>query len=120
MQRLHPIECFETARSRKALHVRGHPYHYVLGPCLALGFFRYAERPCKWFARYRGLNGKYVTKELGFAEEVFPSHKLPALTFEEARAAARAWFDTPAVKALSGRGDNYVATGGLCVCPIGD
>jgi integrase/recombinase XerD len=120
MQRLHPIECFETARSRRALRVRGHPYHYVLGPCLALGFYRYAKRPCKWFARYRGLNGKYVTKDLGLVEEEFPSHDLPTLSFENARAAAQAWFDTPEVKAVCGRGDNYMAPGGLCVCPIGD
>jgi hypothetical protein len=40
------------------------------------------------------LNGKYVTKDMGLAEGEFPSHKLPTLTFEGARAAGQAWFET--------------------------
>lgn len=120
MQRLHPVEIFETARSRKTLKVRGNPYHYVMGPCLALGYYRYAKRHCRWFARYRGLDGNYVRKDLGLADEEHSSGDVPTLTFEQARKAAQEWFDTPEIRAVSGRGDNYVASGDLCVCPIGD
>ncbi len=119
MHRLHPIESFETARARKALRIRGRPYHLVLSPCLALGFHRYARKPCKWFARYRGLDGKYVRKELGLAESEFPSPDVPSLTFEQARKAAQEWFDTPEIRAVSGRGNNYVAAGTSASAPSG-
>lgn len=120
MQNQYPKECFETTRSRHTLKPRGKAYHFLMGPCCALGFFRYIRKPPHWFARYRQLNGRYAERRLGYAEELHPSHDWPALTFEQARAAAQDWFDSPEVRANSRRGDNYVPPGGLCVCPIGD
>ncbi len=120
MLRHYPAECFETARVRNGLRVRGHPYHFLMGECFALGFYRYSKRPCRWIARYRRHDGKYVIKHLGLADSEFPCGDQPCLTFKAACAAASAWFETPEVKAQSTRQQDYVAGRNLCVCPVGD
>lgn len=120
MLRYYPSECFETARSRQALLVRGKPYHFLMSECLALGFYRYAKRPFRWIARYRRHDGKYVIKHLGLADTGAPHGDKLLLTFEAACAAAREWFEAPEVKAQYEREQKFVAGRNLCVCPVGD
>ena len=120
MRRHYPAECFETPRVRQGLRVRGHPYHFLMGECLALGFYRYVKRPCRWIARYRRNDGKYVVKHLGLADAEFPHGDHPSLTFKQACAAATEWFETAEVKAQSRRDRDFVAGRSLSVCPIGN
>lgn len=120
MQHRYPSECFETFRGRQALPVRDKPYHFLMGDCLALGFYRYTKRPCRWIARYRRHDGKYVTKNLGLADIGVSAGGQSLLTFEAACTAATAWFETPEVKAQYERPQDFVAGRNLCVCPIGN
>lgn len=87
----------DNRTSRLKLQVRPEPYWRLISEGCHLGYYRGA-RVGKWVARFRraGSGAAYMKKTLGEADDVREADGNTILTFEEADAAARSWFDQAA------------------------
>ena len=106
----------DSRAARERLTPRKKPYYRVIETGKAIGYYRGA-RGGSWLGRTM-VDGRYVEKKLGLADDVRDANEIDVLSFSAAQAAARAWFDqlareTPGARAgpyrLADACDDYLA-----------
>lgn len=83
----------DNRTSRLRLRVQSEPYWRLIAEGCHLGYYR-GSRVGKWVARFRrpGSGFGYAKKTLAEADDVLDADGIAILSFEQADAAARAWF----------------------------
>lgn len=84
----------DSRSARQKLAARAEPYWRTISEGAHLGYYR-GSRVGKWKARYRpvGEGGTYRETTLGEADDLRDADGNRVLTFAQAQAAARVWFD---------------------------
>ena len=86
----------ESRTSRGKLKLRNAPYWCVLSPMLALGY-RKGARGGSWLARLHDEEtGKRIQERLGTSDDTLDSDGIAVLSFPQAQAKAREWFERKA------------------------
>lgn len=81
----------ESRAARGRLEPRKKPYYRVIEGGKHIGYYK-GLRTGSWLAR--ALDGKrYVEKKLGTADDALDANGMDVLSFSDAQAAARSWFD---------------------------
>jgi len=80
-----------TRNARFDLKMAGKPYYRSLDPGLHLGY-RKGKRGGKWLARRYDGEGDYEFHKIGIADDVQDADGVSVLTFSQAQAEARKWF----------------------------
>lgn len=93
----------DNRAARERLTVRKKPYYRVIEAGKHIGYYK-GLRTGSWLARTFDV-GKYVEKKLGTADDTRDANGIDVLSFSQAQAAARDWFDERA------RGDRVAPTG---------
>lgn len=90
----------DSRAARERLAPRKKPYYRVIETGKAIGYYR-GQRVGSWLARTL-LNGSYVERVLGIADDVRDANEMDVLSFSGAQAAARVWFDELAAEGYQG------------------
>lgn len=105
---------------RKNLARRTYPYWHPLTGGRFVGYTHPTTKGAYWVARYRRRDGLYRQKRIGEADDFRPADGTSILSFDQARAAALAWFSGPEVAPFSGNPTPLGRTRGLLYSPIGE
>jgi integrase len=81
----------ETRQARLKLTVRSEPYWRAITEGCHLGYYKGA-RGGNWIARHRSLQGGYLKRRLGAADDVADGDGVAFLSYKQAQDAALAWF----------------------------
>lgn len=81
----------DSRAARERLDPRKKPYYRVLENARHIGYYKGA-RGGSWLARAHA-GGRYVEKKLGTADDTRDANGLDVMSFSQAQAAARKWFD---------------------------
>jgi integrase len=81
----------ETRQARLKLTVRSEPYWRAITEGCHLGYYKGA-RGGSWIARHRSLQGGYVKRRLGAADDIADGDGVAFLSYKQAQDAAVAWF----------------------------
>jgi integrase len=81
----------ETRQARLKLTVRSEPYWRAITEGCHLGYYKGA-RGGSWIARHRSLQGGYLKRRLGAADDITDSDAVAFLNYKQAQDAAVAWF----------------------------
>jgi len=99
----------ESRAARARLDPRKKPYYRVIEDGKHVGYYK-GQRTGSWLAR--ALDGKrYVEKKLGTADDTLDANGLDVLSFSDAQAAARKWFDDLAVAEHGAPAKPYTVSG---------
>jgi integrase len=85
----------DTRSARLKLPGRREPYWTVISAGCALGYRRGAKGGT-WIGRFRGNDGRQNYAQLGAADDARDADDLTALSFAQAQARARSWFEQKA------------------------
>ena len=88
----------DSRAARERLEPRKKPYYRVIETSRHIGYYK-GLRSGSWLARTFG-GERYVEKKLGMADDIRDANGLDVLSFSQAQAAARAWFDAQARSAV--------------------
>jgi integrase len=81
----------DTRAARERLDPRKKPYFRVIDTGRHIGYYK-GPRAGTWLAR-TNAGGRYVEKKLGTADDTRDANGFDVLSFSQAQAAARNWFD---------------------------
>jgi integrase len=81
----------ETRQARLKLTIRSEPYWRAITEGCHLGYYKGA-RGGSWIARHRSLQGGYLKRRLGAADDITDSDGVAFLNYKQAQDAAVAWF----------------------------
>ena len=88
----------DSRAARERLEPRKKPYYRVIETGRHIGYYK-GLRSGSWLARtFDGA--RYSEKKLGMADDVLDANGMDVLSFSQAQASARDWFDTQAQKAV--------------------
>jgi len=85
----------DTRNARLRLKVRKKPYYRLIEAGRHIGYYR-GPRGGTWLARLN-RDGRYVEEKLGAADDVRDANGLDVLTFTQAQAKGRDWFNRQAL-----------------------
>lgn len=102
----------DSRAARERLEPRKKPYYRLIEAGKHLGYYK-GLRTGSWLAR-SFTEGRYSDKKLGTADDILDANGSDVLSFSEAQAAARAWFDAQA------RGDQVAPAGPYTVAQACD
>src|SRR5216684_803348 len=81
----------ETRQARLKLTVQSEPYWRAITEGCHLGYYKGA-RGGSWIARHRSLQGGYLKRRLGAADDIADGDGVAFLSYKQAQDAALAWF----------------------------
>lgn len=84
----------DNRSSRVRLEPRKKPYYRLIEQGRHIGYYR-GSRGGSWLAR-TSLDGRYVQEKIGAADDVRDANGIDVLSFAQAQAKARDWFDMQA------------------------
>jgi integrase len=91
----------DSRAARERLEARKKPYYRAIEPGRHLGYYK-GSRGGAWLARTNEA-GRYHEKKLGTADDVRDANGVDVLSFGQAQAAARKWFDELALAPEGGQ-----------------
>lgn len=103
MARLLRDQRIDTRTARIKLVQRAEPHWIKLAKGCYLGYRKTDRGNGTWIARFRDRTRKQHYKSIGAADDLFDADGETALSFEQAQAKARTWFQADISTRLSGR-----------------
>lgn len=97
------------------------PYYLLISRGRVFGYRRNMYAGGRWVARIRvsvGYGYREVT--IGIADDALRADGERILDFDQARAKALSWFDTPELVPIRTEAQEYSRTSQLMLCPVGD
>ena len=86
----------DTRNARRKISKRREPYWTKLGRGAHLGYRKVSNGVGNWIARFRDDAGQRLQKAIGPADDVMDADGVSAISFEQAQAKARDWFQSAA------------------------
>jgi len=93
----------DTRGARQKLPVQREPHWVKIAKGCFVGYRKTTGNEGSWIARFRDRLGKQHHKAIGAADDVMDADNDTALSFEQAQARARDWFQTTASLGTDGR-----------------
>lgn len=88
----------DTREKRRKLAIQREPYWVKIAKGCYLGYRKMVPDSGTWIARFRSKAGRQQHKSIGAADDAMDADGDTALSFEQAQAKARDWYQTAAIK----------------------
>jgi len=106
---------------RQLIVPKGDPYYLQIARGRVFGYRRNPQTGGRWVARIRvSIGYGYREATIGIADDYCTPDGERVLDYQQARAKALNWFESPEFLAIRTDAQEYCRTSDLIICPVGD